>query len=65
MKKLKNNMFIEDEGSSTISSPTNSTTGMDGIDKPMGVVVRRKKLEKLADALKRYKEKKDKQNGLR
>lgn len=69
MNRLKNNTLIEDgEGvansTSTISTPTNSTTGIANIDKPMGVIVRRRKLEKLADALKRYKEKKDKQNGI-
>lgn len=70
MKKLKDNMSIkEDEGAanstSTISTPTNSTTGIANIDKPVGVIVKRKNLEKLVDALKRYKEKKDRQNVLR
>lgn len=61
MKRLKNNMLNEDDGG--ISTPTNSTSGIASLDKPFGVVVRRRKLEKLSDALKRYKEKKDKQNG--
>lgn len=61
MKRLKNNMLNEDEGG--ISTPTNSTSGIASLDKPFGVVVRRRKLDKLSDALKRYKEKKDKQNG--
>lgn len=61
MKRLENNMLNEDEGG--ISTPTNSTSGIASLDKPFGVVVRRRKLEKLSNALKRYKEKKDKQNG--
>lgn len=61
MKRLENNMLNEDEGA--ISTPTNSTSGIASLEKPMGVIVRRRKLDKLADALKRYKEKKDKQNG--
>lgn len=54
-------MLNEDDGG--ISTPTNSTSGIASLDKPFGVVVRRRKLDKLSDALKRYKEKKDKQNG--
>ena len=61
MKRLENNMLNEEEGG--ISTPTNSTSGIASLDKPFGVVVRRRKLEKLSNALKRYKEKKDKQNG--
>ena len=61
MKRLENNMLNEDDGG--ISTPTNSTSGIASLDKPFGVVVRRRKLEKLSNALKRYKEKKDKQNG--
>lgn len=61
MKKLENNMLNEDDGG--ISTPTNSTSGIASLDKPFGVVVRRRKLDKLSDALKRYKEKKDKKNG--
>ena len=62
MKRLENNMLNEDDGGG-ISTPTNSTSGIASLDKPFGVVVRRRKLEKLSNALKRYKEKKDKQNG--
>lgn len=61
MKRLENNMLNEDDGG--ISTPTNSTSGIASLDKPFGVVVRRRKLDKLSNALKRYKEKKDKQNG--
>lgn len=61
MKRLENNMLNEEEGG--ISTPTNSTSGIASLDKPFGVVVRRRKLDKLSNALKRYKEKKDKQNG--